>query len=304
VKPVLESLEDRLAPSVTPGLPPQAAPLVAAATTLYNDAVKTVETAISTYQHLGDTIRARLEAALHHHQQSITPFAGPLSPPPVNTFTWDPPDPASNDLASYAYNWLLNGQVQPGPLGKIPGNAPGDIVQFDGNVSNQPIEWNGNFVFYEMVLGPTGGGAYTGLQTIDSGDTVEMTGTTALATNVTSSKLNLDFASNSVFKVDGNATITNMTLAGNQAGQFKVHGGTTTLGQPGGFTDTIGVPILIAQDGTLTDNGNNPLKFTNNNLTITVQGYMQVATNGTGATLIDNGGFSNDYIKVDGGTLG
>src|SRR5579871_1316264 len=65
----LEGLEERTLLSVAPvALPPAPQAVVTAAATLYNDAVKTVETAISTHQHLADTIRARLEAALHHHR--------------------------------------------------------------------------------------------------------------------------------------------------------------------------------------------------------------------------------------------
>lgn len=251
VKLGLEGLEDRVVPSVAATVPPPAVPSVAsivsppeipvvtAAATLYNDAIKTVETAISTYQHLGDTIRARLEAALHHHH-TITPFLPPAAPPQMTIWTWTPTQ--AGNLASDPRNWLLNGNPQ-GKNGSLP-NGPDSEALFEGN---DPIVWDTNLVFAQMALGRTNGAAYTGQQTIKANVIVEMTGgpnIPAMVQNVTGNVLSVYFDdATSVFQIDANATTSNVVLNGNPKGTFNIAGGTTTFAPSGAFEDNIGASM-------------------------------------------------------------
>jgi hypothetical protein len=225
----------------------------------------------------------------------------------ADVYTWNPQ--AGSTAANLSQNWELNG-VQQGVGANLPGKNSTDIVAFNGSVSNAPIEWNQNFKFSTMSLGLTGGrgAAYTGLQTLDTAVTVELSdadGNWCLNSS-TDSKLNLYFGTGTtaVFQIDGDATINNMALSGYPGNKFVINGGTTTIAQSGGYTDTIGVNFVINQNGTLNDQSYNSLKFTNSGVQITVQGSMFLYYGtGTGITLIDNGGMSNDYINVNGGTL-
>src|SRR5579871_5486020 len=172
VKLGLEGLEVRLVPSVAATVSPPEMPVVTAAATLYNDAIKTVETAISAHQHLADTIRERFEAALNHHH-TITPFDAP----PVNNnpqhYYWMPQFPQLNDFASTGQNWWCQETKKRG----TEQNGPNAIVVFDGNMNNNDdIVWDtGNgtrngYVFLEMMLGNPDGQAntkYSGTQFIN-----------------------------------------------------------------------------------------------------------------------------------------
>lgn len=224
----------------------------------------------------------------------------------ADVYTWNPQ--AGSTAANLSQNWQLNG-VQQVAGANLPGKNSTDVVAFNGGLSNAPIEWNQNFKFSTMSLGLTGGrnAAYTGLQTLDTDVTVELSdadGNWCLNSS-TGSTLNLYFGSGAtVFQIDGNATINNMALSGHPTGQFIINGGTTTIAQSGGYTDTIGVNFVINKNGTLDDQSYNSLKFTNSGVQIAVEGTMYVYYGtGTGITLIDNGGMSNDYINVNGGYL-
>lgn len=205
--------------------------------------------------------------------------SGSGSNPPPDVYTWAPGSGSGGNpsigKASKYYNWYLNGVPQGGPTGYVPGNKPTDEVDFNGDISNAPIEWNGNFTFSTMsiVYG------YTGLQTIDPGvNKIELTGVDGDslsmdgngASNLTAktpalaaggvSDLNLQFNDwNQVFQIDKDATITNMDVTGdgqtNATDLLLISGGTTTIAAAPGFTENLGVQLMIGEDGTLSDQG-------------------------------------------------
>jgi hypothetical protein len=149
-----------------------------------------------------------------------------------------------------------------------------------------------------MQVGTTAMSSYGNEQTINSGIQITTTG----VNTTSSSKLNLFFSeSNSTFQINGDSTITNFTLAGDAQAQFNINGGTTTIAQSPGYTETIGVQVTVEEGATLNDQSWNPLQFTNSGLAILVLGTMRTYYGpGTGMTLIDSGAFSRDYIFVDG----
>jgi hypothetical protein len=314
---VLEGLEERQLLSALASLPlPAPTPLGAMAAAPHAAAPTQQEIALPSH-HFGSALTAGHDAVTHpakHHErrEHLTPSAGPdgIQPPPPLYYYWIPQNPQKDDNASNGQNWVVNGQ-----RGTVP-NAPNAVVVFDGQLNNNAdIIWdNGGgtrngYVFAEMMLGNPNGNAntaYTGLQMIAPTLIVEATGSTALVTNVANSKLNLDYALNSEFQLDGNATITNMNLGGDPSGDFLINGGTTTIAQKaqtGSYTDQIGVHFIINPNGALTDLSYNSLVFTNNSDYIRVQGSMFVYAGGIGTPLINNNGWSNDYIDVNGGTL-
>jgi hypothetical protein len=220
-------------------------------------------------------------------------------------------DPRSGTNASNWENWDYMGQVQikdnqHNPT--IPGQTLAPVF-FDPKATTVPgLNGNGGSAItwdyspkgvIAITLGPQS--AYSGLQTINSGFTIDAS---VNAAN-TASTLNLDFAdATSKFQIDGNSTITNMTLAGDRNGQFIINSGTTTIAQSPGYTDKIGVDVSINLGATLYDESCNALVFSNNNTFINIYGEMDVLYGtGTGLTLIDSNGYSNDEIYVYGGKL-
>ncbi len=364
VKLSLESLTERILPSVSPmvplppslpvmsGAPPLAPPPVADVTSLLSAARDQQTYLITILKHdlssASNTI-AQEVASVHqqweHLQGSIT--NAPTSPlsigPPqaahgssnsssqttqptvssvplvvkqADEYLWDPPNPGTDIKASTPTNWLLNGKKN--VAGTLPGSQAMDRVQFDPgspNITdghgNADITWDKSFTkstntaFSTMYLG--GATAYTGTQWIATNVTVELTnanGAGALSEPVNSSQLNLDFGNAlSVFQIDSDATITNMTLAGSPAGNFLINGGTTNIAQASGYTDSIGVYFAVNTGATLTDWSYDSLQFSNNALQIYVAGTMYVYFGSGVSTLIDPASFAKDYINVDGGTL-
>jgi hypothetical protein len=227
--------------------------------------------------------------------------------PAVNVFTWDPPNPNQNDLATTAANWQLsiNGVVQKNN-NSIPGQQATDQVVFDGSTSNAPIIWGpGQTTFASMSLGVFGNQPYTGQQTIAQGATVEMTGAngTSLTMPVTGSILDLDFGDGGKFNLDANATITNMYLGGFVTGQLTI-GGVTQIGTAANYNDYIGAQIQINTGATLFDDAYSPLHFNANKVSIVDQGTMSVLWDQNANTLIDQTTpTSGCYLNVNGGTL-
>jgi hypothetical protein len=229
-------------------------------------------------------------------------------------YTWDPgagngsgtgSGSGVNYLASNYKNWLLDGLPQKGPTGTVPGNKPTDKAVFDG-AYDQPIVWDQNFTFSTMQLGNSGDQqTYNQKQTINSNVKVELTGqngNTSIDTEVTSSDFKLQFNDhNQVFQIDKDASITNMDVTGYSDDTILITGGTTTIAAAPGFTENLGVSLEIGANGTLDDNGWNPLTLTSDNLTITVIGPMNIEYGtGSGITLIDSGTHQGDYIHVGG----
>ncbi|HEY7425666.1 MAG TPA: hypothetical protein VH682_15655 [Gemmataceae bacterium] len=253
-------------------------------------------------------------------------------------YTWDPTQVGSdgNYLASDPQNWLLNGQEQTSQ-GTTPGYKSTDIAQFDGDISNAPIEWNQDFTFSTMVLGPQGGGSYTGQQTIDMGDTVELTGIDVGGSSVSmddGSSLNVAFGSSTpsmpldgaakapstaipavvvdpVLKLDGGSTWDHFDFTGDPMAQVIFNGGTTRMGLEATDTANVGVQLVINKGATLRDLGFIPLTLTASNLVIKVNGGEMDAYFGTGngITLVQLGKdaqgdyFTGCYFDVNGGTL-
>jgi len=177
-------------------------------------------------------------------------------------------------------------------------------VIFDGTPAsatseNAPINL-GIVTLYSITIR----NGYNALITIPAG--LQVTDVGALSVDGKST-LNMDFTDAfSGFELDGGGTITNMTLAGNPGAEFYIAGGSTTIAaNPGGYTERIGVNVTLGGAAALTDWGYNSLQFTNNNLPFNVFGTMVVYHGtGSGATLIDSNGYTNDYLNVvDGGTL-
>jgi len=226
---------------------------------------------------------------------------------PVSGFLWDP---THGTNASNGLNWDYNGQEQNDPNTALVPGQTADPVVFDPattvhlhGAGNSPIVWDYSpKIPFFMQVGTTSLSSYGQQQTINTGVTIQTTGV-----NTTSaSSLNLDFlAASSTFQINGDSTITNMTLAGqDRSALFAINSGTTTIAQSPGYSESIGVQVTIAPGATLNDQSYNTLSFTNNNLVITVFGTMRTYYgSGAGTTLIDSGAYSGDYIDVENGTL-
>ncbi len=225
---------------------------------------------------------------------SIKPLDGD---PATDTLIWKP---QSSDDAASAGNWYDEAQFKNGVTTPSATNP----VIFDGNVSNSAIEWTGDASAASIKLQ----GGYNSLMTIDAGKTVTVAGTLVQATgDPTANTLDLQFNdANSKFQIDGGGTITNMQLGGSYQAWFVLNGGTMNIAYddaPDTYSDKIGVNISVGEYAFLMDGGGNSLTFANNSVQISVVGDMYVHYGTTTKPLIDNGGKSNDYINVNGGTL-
>jgi hypothetical protein len=226
----------------------------------------------------------------------------------VNVYTWDPQGYGSGTGKSLGsstiqandfHNWLKNGQVQL-INGTIPGNKPTDEALFDGSVSNAPIDWNQSFTFSTMAIG--GIGAYTGLQTLEPSDKIDLTGVDGgnAGGDNGASDFNFHFDDyGQIFEIDKNFSIDNMDVTGYSDDTIYISGGTTTIAAGFGYTENLGVSLMIGTGGTLNHQGYIPLTLTNDNLVITDNGTMKVEYgSGQGINLIDSGTHQGDYIYV------
>jgi hypothetical protein len=239
-----------------------------------------------------------------------------------DTLEWNPVNGSTD--ASDSCNWYdetqgIQGIVAPGPY---------NTVVFDGTPGsetsqNAPITWTHSVTISSMIIQ----NGYNAQQTIASGvSKVELTGvvngislemdaggsSNPVARNAAQaqgggSDFNFQFNDyNQVFQIDADATITNMDVTGdgqtNPTDSLFIAGGTTTIAAAPGFTENLGVSLMIGASGTLNHNGWNPLTLTSDNLTITVIGAMNVEYGtGSGITLIDSGTHQDDYILLVGG---
>jgi hypothetical protein len=225
----------------------------------------------------------------------------------ADTLRWNPCMGKNSSTVQNWYDVTQGFQLQAGARGPNPSSP----IQFDNaaadgpKISNAPIYWNQSVTVASISLTQ-----YTGQQTIYKDVAVESKGANGTSLSMDgASILAVVFAdASSVFQIDNNATITNMGIIGSFAnGQFVIAGGTTMIGlQSSGapYTDKIGVQFNINPGATLSDQGYNELTFQANGAVINDYGTMKVGYGtGAGSTLIDNAGFGNNYINVDGGTL-
>jgi hypothetical protein len=111
--------------------------------------------------------------------------------------------------------------------------------------------------------------------------------------------------SDSVFVVKGGGTLTNFTFDG-PGGLFELAAGTLKIAgnNPVLYQENIGVNVDIDSVATLNDQGWNVVAFTADNLTVNVNGEMDVFYGaGGGGLLLDSGTNMHNYINVAGGIL-
>jgi hypothetical protein len=233
-----------------------------------------------------------------------------------DVYTWDPRGVGTgtgvgsgsmNNLASDFHNWLKNGAPQR-TTGTIPGNKSTDEAKFDGSISNAPIIWNHGFTFSTMLTGGFGG--YTAIETLDPNVSIELTGVDGSSgAETANSALTIKLGKDGVIKEDKDIEWTNFYVTSSTPGdltpQWIVNSGTTTIARPGGYTEKLGVNLIINQGGILDYRSNNSLTLTQSNITITVKGEMDVYWGtGSGITLIQGPNqVTGCYIHVTAGKL-
>jgi hypothetical protein len=236
-------------------------------------------------------------------------FPAGNEPGPGNVLVWNPQ--GGSQYASVVTNWYdktIGRQLKAGE----PGPGPSTPIEFDNNnndkpQNNAPIIWDESFTVASIKLIQ-----YTGQQTIYG--TLESEGANGTALSMDpGSDLGLDLINpNSIFQVDNNATITNMTIKGphnaeNDLEAFIIKGGTTTILPAANNLEQLGVDLTIYAGATLVDKNQTTLNLTGDPVVINVFGEMDTYAGPKNQnTMIGGGGAGgnpDDFISVNGGTL-